>query len=91
MKSGAAGKSSSGIITSETELGGRFFLSLSLVHHSQNKRIFFFFLPIFTSEEELQDSSFSATVFLFFFLHSDIFATDLVFPFPPPQSLGEKI
>lgn len=69
MNSGVAGKSSSGIITSEIELGGRFFVSPSLVQHSQNKRIYYFFFtfPIFTSEGELQDSSFSAIIFLFFF------------------------
>lgn len=65
MNSGGAGKSPSGIITSEIELGGRFFLSPSLVQHSQNKRVilfgvFFFAFLIFTSEGELQDSSFSA-------------------------------
>lgn len=66
MNSGGAGKSPSGIITSEIELGGRFFLSPSLVQHSQNKRVilfgvfFFFAFLIFTGEGELQDSSFSA-------------------------------
>lgn len=66
MNSGVAGKSSLSIITSEVDLGGRFFLSPLLVQHSQNKRFFFNF-PIFTSEGELQDSSSSTTIFSFFF------------------------
>lgn len=66
MNSGVAGKSSSSIITSEVELGGRFFLSPLLVQHSQNKRAFFNF-AIFTSEGELQDLSSSTTIFPFFF------------------------
>lgn len=66
MNSGVAGKSSSSIITSEIQLGGRFFLSPLSVQHSQNKRVFLNF-PIFTSEGELQDSSSCTPIFLFFF------------------------
>lgn len=73
MNSGVAGKSSSSIITSEVDLGGRFFLSPLLVQRSQNKRVFFLNFPIFTSEGELQDSSSSTTIFSFFIFNTQIY------------------
>lgn len=68
-----AGKSSSSIITSEIELGGRFFLSPLLVQHSQNKRVFLTFL-FSQVRGELQDSSSSTTIFPFsFFFNTQIY------------------
>lgn len=79
----AAGKSS-GIITSDIELGGSFF-PLSLISSAEPKQeIFFLAFPIFISEGDL---SFSTVIF---FQYSNMLATDLIFPFSPPQSLGEK-
>lgn len=89
MNSGVAGKSSSSIITSEVELGGRFFLSPLLIQHSQNKRVFLNF-PIFKSEGELQDSSLSTTVFPFFFCNTQIYDR-FNFSIPSSPVFGIKI
>lgn len=89
MNSGVAGKSSSGIITLNIELGGRFFLSPLLVQHSQNKRVFLTFL--FSQVRGNDKILLSPKNFSFFFFLTLRFTSDLIFPFPPPQSLGEKI